>query len=338
MTKPTERDYYAEAKALLQRDEARLPPDTDNELRRCYSHPAVIEQMAAMMQFPEAFKDMPMSFRMTVKCYEDEQRRKEEQKKMEEEQERNRPRLRTENPPQYWIDQAAEKKVTGYFLAGLCGALLLITLILAIQAIPFAIISFVLGCLLAWGSTKAFKKAAQNRTKWEMTYHTIVYTPALKSGRDATVEIQLELPVGWKNPDTLARLESCAKPSLYALFAESDTVPLRSKVWDCIERQLAVKQQELSLGICRMELLKNVDPAMPPFGSRHVFSSNGIIVTYEIADLWRTDAVNAKIAEIVAANPNTDLTRHAEALNIRFIDIEKQPEKKSSPKGFAFNG
>ena len=76
---------------------------------------------------------------------------------------------------------------------------------------------------------------------------------------------------------------------------------------------------------------------MPAFGSRHVFSSNGIIVTYEIADLWRTDAVNAKLAEILAANPGNDLTRHAKTLNIRFIDIEKQAEK-TVHKGFAFNG
>ena len=75
MTEPTERDYYAETKEMLQRQADALPADTDPELRASYTHPAVIEQIAAMKQFPEAFKGMPpMNFRMTIKDYEERQR------------------------------------------------------------------------------------------------------------------------------------------------------------------------------------------------------------------------------------------------------------------------
>ena len=333
MTEPTERDYYAETKEMLHRQAAALPADTDPELRASYTHPAVIEQIAAMKQFPEAFKGMPpMNFRMTIKDYEERQRREQE-----------RPRLRTENPPTSLTEDAKMQKFFAYLLAVLCFIAVLVTVLVAgilvvgNQNPAWAILPLAAAVGLGVWSHDTFNKSHNADLKWETQYHTIAYNPPLKSGRTAIVEIQLELPVGWSTPETLSRLESCAKAPLYELFANSDTVPLRSKVWDCIERHLAVKQNELNLGICRLELLKNVDPAMPAFGSRHVFSSNGIIVTYEIADLWRTDAVNAKLAEILAANPGTDLTRHAKTLNIRFIDIEKQAEK-TVHKGFAFNG
>lgn len=333
MTEPTKRDYYAEARALLQEQAAALPADEDPEFRAMYSHPAVIQQMAAMMQFPEAFEGIPpMSFRMTIKDYEDQQRREEE-----------RPRLRTENPPASVSEESRMQRFFAFLLAGLSfiaalvGLVVVGIVVVGNQNPAWAIVPLAAAVGLGFWSYSTFVKSDTASLKWETQYHTIVYNPALKGGRPSIVEVQLELPVGWSTPETLSRLESCAKAPLYELFANSDTVPLRSKVWDCIERHLAVKQNELNLGICRLELLKNVDPAMPAFGSRHVFSSNGIIVTYEIADLWRTDAVNAKLAEILAANPGTDLTRHAKTLNIRFIDIEKQAEKKVH-KGFAFNG
>jgi hypothetical protein len=340
MAESIKRDYYAEAKAMLQEQAAALPADADAKERAMYTHPAVIEQIAARMQFPEAFEGLPpMSFRMTIKDFEEQQHREEEKQRREEE----RPRLQTENPPASESENSKMLKYFAYLLAVLCVIAAVVALVVVgivvvgNQSPAWAIVPLAASVGFGFWSYSTFVKSHTASLKWETQYHTIVYNPALKGGRPATVEVQLELPVGWSTPETLSRLESCAKAPLYELFANSDTVPLRSKVWDCIERQLAVKQNELNLGICRMELLKNVDPAMPAFGSRHVFSSNGIIVTYEIADLWRTDAVNAKLAEMLAANPGTDLTRHAKTLNIRFIDIEKQVERKVH-KGFAFNG
>jgi hypothetical protein len=310
---------------MLQRQADALPANTDPELRATYTHPAVIEQVAAMKQFPEAFKELPpTSFRTMIKSYEDDQRR-----------EKERPRLWTENPPQGAIEESQSYRLRAYFFALLCIPASIATVYVGVATyLGFGIATSASVLLLAWLSYNSHVKSHNLALRWETSYYNIVYSPALKSGKSADVEIQLELPVGWGIPEMLSRLENCAKPSLYELFAKSDTVPLRSKVWDCIERKLALKQRELGLSLCRMELLKCVDPAMPAFGSRHVFSSNGFIVTYEIADLWRTDAVNAKLAEMLAANPGTDLTRHAKTLNIHFIDIEKH----AMHKGFAFNG
>jgi hypothetical protein len=333
VTEPIKPDYYAETKAMLQRHQDALPADIDPEARMLYTHPAVIEHVAAMKEFPEAFNGMPpTSFRMIVKSYEENQQR-----------ERERPRLQTQNPPQAVIERGLFYSVNGYMAAIFCFLSCLASVVVGIinpvwNGIPLILIPLICVVLTFSWSYNSFVKARNSKLPWDTSYHTITYNPALKSGKSAVVEIQLELPVGWSNPETLSRLENCAKSSLYELFANSDTVPLRSKVFDCIEQKLAMKQRELNLGLCRMQLLRNVDPSMPAFGSRHVFSSNGIIVTYDIADLWRTDAVNAKLAEMLLANPATDLTRHANALNIRFIDIEKQPPKTPPQKGFAFNG
>jgi hypothetical protein len=308
------------------------PTDPDVEPRAMYTHPAVIQQLAPMIQSPGAFKGL-LNAQMTLRDDGD-------QRHIEPE----RPPLLTENPPQGAIEASKRYETEAYILAFLCfpvfivlEAIAFITTWGGISPIWFSVVAVASTGLIAVKSHEAFVKSHDTAMKWNTSYHTIVYDPPLKSGKSAVVEIQLELPVGWSTQETISRLENCAKPSLYELFADADTVPLRSKVRDCIERQLALKQRELDLALCRMEMLKCFDPAMPAFGSRHVFSSNHIIVTYEIADLWRTDAVNAKLGELLRANLATDLTRHAKTLNIRFIDIEKQPEK-IQQKGFAFNG
>src|ERR1035437_4213212 len=107
MTEPIERDYYAEAEAMLQRQADVLPADTDPEMLRMFHHPAVRQYIEATTRYPEAFKDIPiMSFRTIIKDYEEQQQI-----------EKNRPRLKTENPPKMWRADGEEALLFGRVLA-----------------------------------------------------------------------------------------------------------------------------------------------------------------------------------------------------------------------------
>lgn len=240
-------------------------------------------------------------------------------------------RLLTDNPPRSVVEQAHLQKINAYFLTFFCVVAALVTLIIGALNVYWMIVPLAATVGFGVWSHETFRKSHECEQKWETSYHTIVYNPPLKGGKNAIVEIQLEIPVGWSTPETLSRLEHCAKPSLYELFSGLDTVPLRSQVFECIERQLVMKQRELALGICRMQLLKNFDPAMPPFGTTQIYRTFDTLVTYEIADLWRVDAVNRKISDILISHPD-ELVKHAEALNIRFIDIQKRSATNSAEK------
>lgn len=291
------------------------------EIKRGMSH-RFLNYIQIIKPFPEAFKvSAPENSRMTANDVEEQQRK-----------ERERPRLRTDNPPQSWIEKSEDLKFAAYVLAGMCLIAFILSLIFAFINIYLMIASFAIAVGLGVFSYKTFVQSRKSQQKWEMMYHTIVYNPLLKSGKNATVEIQLELPVGWSTPETLSRLENCAKPSLYELFARSDTVPLRSNVFDCIERQLALKQDELALAICRMQLLKNFDPEMPPFGAEQIYRTADALVTYEIADLWRVSAVNRKISEILLSHPADELIEFSKALNIHIIDVKKRTVTDSNEK------
>src|ERR1039458_9871899 len=177
MTESVERDYYVEAKAKLKRLADALPPETDPELRAMYSHPAVIEWVAASMELDGDI--YPTSFRQIIKDYE-EQKLKEEQ----------RLRLQTSNPPKSWSEAGREQAIYAlvFLVATVVFAISTILLFALSSSRAFWLLTLLpsIGCgiLTAVKANAAKEKLA----KWSLVYRTISYEPPLKNGRLAQVE------------------------------------------------------------------------------------------------------------------------------------------------------
>ena len=235
------------------------------------------------------------------------------------------PKLKTHNPPVINLVNAKRARILArIFLAvALISGIGMPLLLLNKSSAMFFALPFLFCTVSAVAALIQFQKANSLNAKWKTTYQTLTFSPLLKGGRKAQIEVQIEIPKGWDTPETLKHLENSARPILFDLFHHEDTVPSRFKVERYIEAVMARKQREIGLGICRMDLLTNIDPAMPVFGQKHVCVCNGTIIKYEISDLWRADAVDSKITEILKAHSATDLPYYEDALNVRFIGIEK---------------
>ena len=168
-------DPMAAANEALKRMAANLPADATPEERACFSHPAVISHVAAMIACPDLVQ--PVGFQMLVRVYEEQQER-------ERYKEQVRPRLRTANPPKGNVSAGKQSVVFGFVA--------LMFLLAALMCFLYPVIPPAIACTvagIAFGASSAYKivKGLENLKQWPLIFRTIVFDPPLKNGKAVTL-------------------------------------------------------------------------------------------------------------------------------------------------------